>query len=106
MTWVRHPEGRIGDGNKLDNGCGIHSIRDGGLDVREVVARMKDNCPLCDGELKSLRHTEDYVKTGFHYRCTKCNHGWYFGDLWSFDYKDPVKVRELILKKDKEKEDA
>ena len=61
---------------------------------------MVDNCPLCNGELDDLFRTEDYEKTGFHKRCTKCDHGWYIADLMGMCFKDPVKVRELIRRQD------
>ncbi|KKM04731.1 hypothetical protein LCGC14_1761310 [marine sediment metagenome] len=67
---------------------------------------MKNNCPLCLGELESLYNTEDHEESGFHYRCTKCNHGWYIADLMGMCFKDKDKVKEIIKIQDKEKEDA
>ncbi len=72
---------------------------------------MKDNCPLCLGELNSLYHTEDHTQSGHHYRCSICGHGWYIADLMgvvsaSLSGKTPEQIKELILKRDKEKEDA
>ena len=53
-------------------------------DYHEEELLEKHECPKCDGLLASLYHTEDHDKTGFHYRCNKCNHGWYIADLKTF----------------------
>ena len=68
---------------------------------------MVNNCPLCNGELESLYCTKDRVRrfaiSGFHYWCDPCNHGWYIADLMGMCFKDKDRVKELILKQDKEK---
>ena len=67
---------------------------------------MVDNCPLCNGEMESLYHTEKHKETGFHYWCTACKHGWYIADLMGMCFKDPVKVRELIRRQDENNSSA
>lgn len=64
---------------------------------------MLNPCPLCDKDMESLYKRELLEKQeGFHYWCYPCNHGWYIADLMACCFKDPAKVREIILTKDKE----
>ncbi len=72
-----------------------------------MVLTEKADCPLCEAELNSLYHTEDHKRSGFHYRCSWCNHGWYIADLQNITFmrlagKSDEQIRSIILKKDKE----
>ena len=67
--------------------------------------KQKDTCPLCEAELDSLYHTEDHKKSGFHYRCCGCNHGWFSADLKGVTSaklrgKSDEEIRDIIKRQD------
>ncbi len=68
---------------------------------------MKDNCILCEAELKCLYHTQDHEESGFHYRCEN-GHGWYIADLQAITGmrlagKSDEEIREVIKAEDESK---
>jgi len=64
---------------------------------------MKSECPVCGTELESLLKTGD--KSPYHYRCPKCERGFYIHDLkgvagMRLSGKTDEYIRNIILKEE------
>ncbi len=56
-----------------------------------------------------MYHTDDHKNTGFHYRCSGCNHGWFIADLQGVTSarlrgKSKEEIRGIIERQDRAKQ--